>query len=377
MLISIIVPVYNEEKYLPKCIESILNQTYKNLELILVDDGSTDTCPDIIKKYSQIDKRIIFLSEKNSGAGIARNLGLEYAKGEYVTFVDCDDWIDEKCLEVLLDGAKKYVDKNLDAIIWGFHTYDGKESKIASKIESKYYDTGKEFFYRYLIGQVGGGAGINPCKLFRREFLQKNNLQYRKYRRAQDGLFNCETRLFFNSVLTVPYYGYYYRIEQAFAHEKFWSRKDCKFYRDVISCVGMNIKFTREGLVKYKINERDALKAFAEFQLYELNIMGKRIAYDGLRIREQFLLNKRLLEKYTDNNMIENLYYIGLKWAWLDYIIKKKSGIGLFLWIHIFTELSKETWMGRIMRGFVKIFPANTKRGKIIRRVYNIKKTRR
>lgn len=374
MLISVIVPVYNEEKYLPQCIESILNQTYKDLELILVDDGSTDQCPEIMRRYAEMDNRVVLLSESNSGAGTARNLGLSHARGAYVTFIDCDDWIADDCLEFLIGKAKAYMMKGLDAVICGFHIYDGNKSEISTKIDTKYYDNGKEFFYRYLIGEIGGGAGCNSCKLLRREFLQDNHLQYRKFRRAQDGLFNCETRLYFNSVLTVSYYGYYYRVTHAVAHEVFWSRKDPNFYFDIINCVGMNIEFTRQGLLLYDIHEKQAFRAFAEFQIYELNIMGKRIGYDGLKLEKQIELNRLLLEKYTDKDTIRRLGYKGIKWKWLNYIIKQKSAIGLFFWVHVFTEISIKTWKGRILRILSATFPKETLRGKTIRRAFGVGK---
>ena len=90
-LISVIVPVYNTERFLRKCVDSIINQTYKNLEIILVDDGSTDGSYEICKRLAERDKRIILLQQKNQGQAIARNKGLDLASGEYVAFMDCDD----------------------------------------------------------------------------------------------------------------------------------------------------------------------------------------------------------------------------------------------------------------------------------------------
>lgn len=92
-LISIIVPVYNVKEYLDKCIYSIINQTYRNIEIILIDDGSTDGSSDICKKYLGIDDRIIYLYKENGGQASARNMGLDICRGEYIGFVDSDDWI--------------------------------------------------------------------------------------------------------------------------------------------------------------------------------------------------------------------------------------------------------------------------------------------
>ena len=100
-LVSIIVPIYNVEKYIKECIDSIINQTYKNLEIILVDDGSPDCCPKICDEYSKKDKRIKVIHKENGGLSSARNAGLDVAKGEYVSFIDSDDVVDEKFIETL------------------------------------------------------------------------------------------------------------------------------------------------------------------------------------------------------------------------------------------------------------------------------------
>ncbi|MFL0167757.1 glycosyltransferase [Candidatus Clostridium helianthi] len=106
-LISVIVPVYNVEKYLPQCIDSILNQTEKNLEIILVDDGSLDNSGKICDEFSKKDDRIIVIHKKNNGLSSARNAGLEIARGNYIGFVDSDDWLDKTMYEVLLKLLKE------------------------------------------------------------------------------------------------------------------------------------------------------------------------------------------------------------------------------------------------------------------------------
>ena len=93
-LISVIVPVYNVEKYLDKCIESIVNQTYTALEIILIDDGSSDNCPEICDRWTEKDNRIKVIHKVNGGLSDARNCGMAAATGKYITFVDCDDYIE-------------------------------------------------------------------------------------------------------------------------------------------------------------------------------------------------------------------------------------------------------------------------------------------
>lgn len=107
-LISIIVPVYKVEQYLSKCVDSILNQTYENLEVILVDDGSPDNCGNICDEFASKDDRVRVIHKKNGGLSSARNAGIDVARGEYFGFVDSDDWIEPEMYEMLLSAARKY-----------------------------------------------------------------------------------------------------------------------------------------------------------------------------------------------------------------------------------------------------------------------------
>ena len=107
-LVSVIVPVYNVEKYLECCLDSIVGQTYQNLEIILVNDGSTDRSGEICRQYAQNDSRIRLFTQVNQGQSVARNAGLDNMGGEYVVFVDSDDYISRRFVEILMDGLKKY-----------------------------------------------------------------------------------------------------------------------------------------------------------------------------------------------------------------------------------------------------------------------------
>ena len=103
--LSIIIPVYNVEKYLPKCLESILGQSFKDFEIICVNDGSTDNSLQVLQTYKKQDGRIVIVDKKNEGSGIARNLGLSTARGNYVYFVDSDDWLENYALEKMIHKA--------------------------------------------------------------------------------------------------------------------------------------------------------------------------------------------------------------------------------------------------------------------------------
>ena len=120
-MISVIVPIYDVEKYLPKCIESIINQTYKDLQIILVDDGSPDSCPQICNEYAKLDLRIEVIHQENSGVSAARNAGLKIAKGEYIGFVDPDDWIEPDMYSAMLTSM---IENEAELVVCGYNYYD-------------------------------------------------------------------------------------------------------------------------------------------------------------------------------------------------------------------------------------------------------------
>lgn len=129
-LVSIIIPVYNVEKYIEKCIDSIINQTYKNLEIILVDDGSPDGCPEICDKYALQDSRIKAIHKKNGGLSDARNAGLDIMKGEWVIFIDSDDFVSPYHVENLYYLVKKF---NTNIAITSFECFYNENKKFIYK----------------------------------------------------------------------------------------------------------------------------------------------------------------------------------------------------------------------------------------------------
>lgn len=177
-MISIIVPVYNVEKYLKKCIESIINQTYRNLEIILVDDGSPDKCPEICDSYAQKDSRIKVIHKKNEGLINARKSGLEIAQGEYIGFVDGDDWIEPEMYELFAQQAEKY---SPDMVLSDFYYDNGKELSNSEQLfDREYYDKDdlKKFIYpKMLFSGTYYKFGVNPCcwsKIYKKELIKKN-----------------------------------------------------------------------------------------------------------------------------------------------------------------------------------------------------------
>ncbi len=163
-LLSVIVPVYNVEAYLSACIESILNQTYKNLELFLVDDGSTDRCGDICDDYAQKDPRIKVIHKENGGQGSARNRALDVAEGEYIAFVDSDDYIEPTMYEVMIEALER---TDSDMSLCGFITHSGlRVAKSPVPKEEYILNSAEEILRDYFSSPFVDGS---PCnKVLRR-----------------------------------------------------------------------------------------------------------------------------------------------------------------------------------------------------------------
>lgn len=167
--ISVIVPVYNVEEYLPKCLDSIINQTLKDIEIIVVNDGSPDNSQKIIDKYKKKDKRIISIIKENGGLGSARNTGVSKSTGEYIYYLDSDDYIELDMLENMYNEAK---DKNLDIVICGYNSVYGSK-KVPSIISEKLIKETKNNDKSKIFNTVSAW-----CKIYKRDFLLKQEVKF-------------------------------------------------------------------------------------------------------------------------------------------------------------------------------------------------------
>lgn len=156
-LISIIVPVYNVEQYLPRCIESLICQTYHNIEIILIDDGSPDKSGEICDEYARHDKRIVVIHKENGGLSDARNRGLDIAKGDYIMFVDSDDWIEENSCETLCQLVLEY---DADIVVFGLNTVfsSGKTTRSKKGLTGL---VNKNMCMKFLMYNVSQGGVFN------------------------------------------------------------------------------------------------------------------------------------------------------------------------------------------------------------------------
>ena len=199
-LISVIVPVYKVEKYLHRCVDSILNQTYRNLEIILVDDGSPDNCGTICDEYAAKDSRIRVIHQENAGVSAARNAGLDACTGEYVAFVDSDDYIMPEMYETMLSAL---LEKNVDICVcqWQYEYADGRHPITQKHIDQTIYNvkTSRElirYVYKSIYDVFTTIIAVN--KLYKRSIICNERFQGR---RMEDD--TLHTRLFVKNIPVV------------------------------------------------------------------------------------------------------------------------------------------------------------------------------
>ena len=171
-LISVIIPIYKVEEYIHKCIDSVISQTYTNLEIILVDDGSPDRCGEICDEYARVDNRIKVIHKENGGLSDARNVGIEFATGSYITLLDSDDWIENKYIEKLYELLKV---KKADISVCNFvKTYNENISKVEDKVfihEFSNIEALEELTGKYYLQMV-----VAWGKLYKKELFE--NIRY-------------------------------------------------------------------------------------------------------------------------------------------------------------------------------------------------------
>ena len=203
--VSVIVPVYNVEKYLKRCLDSLINQTLSDIDIICINDGSKDSSLQILEQYAQKESRIVIYNQENSGLSVARNTGLEHASGEYIGFVDSDDWVDLDFYEKLYNSAKN---NNADIAVADFiREHPNKKPKRLKLKEEKIYTTPED---KFMICKVHR-EGCVWNKIYRTEFIKSINLKFVPKMYYEDRDFTIRSLYFSKKLVTTPntYYRYF------------------------------------------------------------------------------------------------------------------------------------------------------------------------
>lgn len=220
--VSFIVPIYNVEKYLHRCVDSLTNQTLKNIEIILIDDESPDSCPLICDMAAKKDSRIRVIHKKNQGLGFARNSGLEVATGEYVYFVDSDDYVDVRAADILYVNAKK---DNLDICFAGIYSEDEKGNitpnipKYAGRLFKQPEITSivlKDMLGSDPVAKIDASVRMSAWQgIYRRAWIEENNLRFPSEREfiSEDIIFHLDALPYANKMCYLEECLYFHTID--------------------------------------------------------------------------------------------------------------------------------------------------------------------
>lgn len=301
--VSVLVAVYNAEKYLEKCLNSLLNQSLTNIEIICVNDGSTDSSLKILERYTKLDKRIIIINQENAGASSARNNGLNYANGEYVCLVDSDDFISEDCLEKSYNYAKEQL---LDACIFNLIIYSEKSESIFFNKYRNYILKGKDAMILSLDWSIPGVG------------LYKTDIQKKiKYDTSNSNGDELSTRKFLLDSRLVGFSegNYYYRF-----NENSITKKVSKKKYDFIKNKFLLKKFLKSENLYEAGKEKYNVSAYLEL-LNALIMLKKEKKYLSNLEEKEIRENINLLYNDLDLECIKKYFYNNKKY--IKYIIIK------------------------------------------------------
>lgn len=325
--VSVVIPVYNVEKYLEKCLNSIINQTLKEIEIICINDCSTDSSFHILKNYQKLDNRIIIINnEINQKAGFSRNIGIEKATGEYIGFIDSDDYIDENFFEELYNTAKKYDSDIVNTANISYHNYT--TNKIENTFNSNLIEGTFNYSNDIIIESFRNWFIIKPSinvnvwsKIWKNSFLKNNNIRFFKIFPIEDFNFTLkslayEPKISYNNK-ALYYYAKYDRTSNIPKIQDY-------FHWDLIMVEDL-INYYRKNAPKYVKNIFNVYIGilYASFtELYRKNynrndIMLKvselfnnlNLSYIELKYTNIFLHRFYLIMKNNPNNIAYLIYF--------------------------------------------------------------------
>ena len=295
-LISVIVPVYNAEKYLQKCLDSILEQTYKNLEIIIINDGSTDNSGQICQEYEKQDDRIVYIEKENSGVSDTRNAGMDRMTGPYVTFVDSDDWLEPNYVKFLYE---KLIEHQADIVVGNYTSFNESNSVFyfhtSADYYEKVYDNKSVIPFLYDAKELLKSALIVPWgKIYKKEIIA--NFRFPIDRIGEDALFNLKALLGSKKVVYVNKSAYIYRVREG-SLSNTWSDK---WIRDAIYIIEERLSLLAS--LGYPLSEhRRAYKMSLDYISSEAYNRGLANSHELNYIKEKKMLLDRLLPQSKED----------------------------------------------------------------------------
>lgn len=337
-LVSIIVPVYNVEKYLRQCVKSLQNQTYSNIEVILVNDGSTDLSGSICEEIRKEDSRIRVIHKKNQGLGYARNTGLENAKGDYIAFLDSDDFVEVNMIEIML---KQMQQQQADTCFCSHNIYydTGEVKKVLNPFSKEVY-CGEVIQKELLLGMVGAYptypkdilVEMSVCFcIFSRSIIEENNIRFCSERVyiSEDILFQVKYLGNAKKIATIPDALYYYRQNIGSLTHRYYPER-----------------FQKELSLYKKLD--DELSMIFEPRMYQWNLERLFLSRTRTCIIQEICYNKQSFIKKCKNikDMIKNdivhaaviefpNHFLPLQQRVFNYLMKYKMTLLIYLLVTI------------------------------------------
>ena len=298
--LSVIIPVYNVERYLKECLDSVCNQTLEDIEIICINDGSTDNSLDILNEYAAKDNRIKIISKENGGQATARNLGIKEAQGEYIAFVDSDDFIEPEMFEKLYSKAKA---DNLDLVMCKIATYDNQTGEIKDNVW--YYMLGvfrdfeKDIFSHKDTHDFTCEIAVTPYnKIYKTSILKDNDILFPEGLIFEDEKFFYDVYLRAKRVSIVDEFLYYYRINRKGSTVDIAKEND---YTDIVP-ISKQIRETFRQTDNYEDYKILLVNRFLHLQL-------ARFTQTSPKYKEKFfnLIKEDLNEVLEDEEIANNL----------------------------------------------------------------------
>jgi glycosyltransferase EpsH len=341
-MISIIVPVYNVEAYLPQCLDSLIHQTYQDLEIICVNDGSTDHSLDILQEYSRKDKRIKLISRENRGISASRNEALEIASGKFVMFVDSDDWINEETCEKAINAIQT---NDCDLVMWSYiREFQDKSLPNYLFEQATLWNDGKQLCRR-IVGPVDeelrtpqklDSYGTVWGKLYKRELIEQNRpirfVDTKEIGTCEDVLFNIEYSLRTNKSFYIPELLYHYRkISSSFTLK----------YRESLPEQWKQLY----GLIKEILKHNDIFEECKRAYLNRISLgivgLGLNVTFSHFHFIKQYKLVHSILNTYHYKEAVSSLSskFFPIHWKFFYFCAQKGYSLAVLILLKLINRI--------------------------------------
>lgn len=309
MKISLIIPVYNVSEYLEDCLNSVISQNYGSFEVICVNDGSTDNSLQILEKYASKDERIKIINQENQGLSCARNSGIKAASGDYLVFLDSDDWIEPNTLEIL---SKSVSDEDFIAFNGRRYFEDGTVEEPDEGV-SELELTGWDYYNKYALKPHKFHFVCAVLRLYKREFILKNNLFFEKGIYHEDNLFTPIACYYAQKVKVIPDSLYVYRIRE----DSISQTANKKRILDLVHVANKLSEFfiPKRDIDKSVVYREIAGEFFKGFLSEERKIYGKndkelkqKIEWESFKSVAQYPRHKRIYFLLRVNPIVFRIY---------------------------------------------------------------------